>query len=62
MDHSLHDLLVERIEAAGLPSQTAIRVIAPRRDPYWEPSPLVDSQIEFAEFVPRLTTRGDDAR
>lgn len=62
IDHSLPDLLLERIEAAGVRSQTAMTVMAPRRDPYWVPSPLVDSHIEFAEFVRTLMTRGDYAR
>ena len=62
MDHSLHDLLLGRVEAPGVRSQTAMTVMAPHRDPHWVPSPLVDSHMEFAEFVPRLKARGDAAR
>ena len=62
MDHSLHDLLLGLVETPGVRSQTAMTVMAPHRDPHWMPSPLVDSQMEFAEFVPRLKARGDAAR
>lgn len=62
MDHSLHDLLRGRMEGPGGRSQIAMTRHGQHLDPYWVPSPLVDSHVEVGEFVRRLKARGDGAR